>query len=132
MKTFPLQVVTPEGTVFEGEAESLLCHTVEGDVEILAGHTELFAPLGIGRARIRVAGEDKQAFSSGGFLSVMSGKAVLCAITFEYAENIDLERAKRAKQKAEAAILAAKDEKTQRLAKAKLARALSRISVKEG
>ncbi len=131
MKAFSLKIVTPEGILFDGEAESLLCRTVGGDVEILAGHTALFAPLGTGRARLLIDGAERLASASGGFLSVTKEGAVLSAVTFEFAESIDLDRAKKAKEKAEALLAAKKDETSERLAKAKLARALTRISVAE-
>ena len=55
----------------------------------------------------------------------------LCAITFEFADTIDIDRAKAAMERAEQAIASAKDDKSERIAKAKLARALARISVYE-
>ncbi len=131
MRTFQLQVVTPEGILFDGEAESVLVHTLEGDVEILAGHTDLFAPLGVGRARILAGGEKKSAACSGGFLSVLKGKVKLAAVTFEFADTLDITRANAAKERAERAIAAARDDREQRIASAKLARALARISVYE-
>ncbi len=131
MKSFSLQIVTPEGILFEGDAESLLCRTADGDVEILAGHTELFAPIGIGRVRIRMNGGDRMASAAGGFLAVKKSGVTLSAVTFEFAEDIDLHRAKTAKEKAERLLSAAQDDRAERLAKAKLSRALSRISIAE-
>ena len=131
MKPFHLQIVTPDGLLFDGEAESLLVRTGDGDVEILCGHTDLLASVGIGRARVIENGKSRAAFCSGGFLSVEAGEMKLCAITFEFADTIDIERAKAAKERAEKAITAAKDDKTERIAKAKLLRAIGRISVSE-
>ncbi len=131
MKPFHLQIVTPEGILFEGEAESLLVRTADGDVEILRGHTDLFAPLGTGRARLILEGKERFASCSGGFLSVVSGEVCLAAITFEFADTLDIDRANRARERAEAVLTAAKDAQTERIAKAKLARALTRISVYE-
>ena len=56
MKPFHLQIVTPEGLLFDGDAESLLVRTGEGDVEIMRGHTDMFASVGVGRARILADG----------------------------------------------------------------------------
>ena len=131
MKPFHLQIVTPDGLAYDGEAESLLVRTDDGDVEILAGHTDFLASVGIGRTRIRIGGEDRFASASGGFLSVSGGEVKLVTITFEFADQIDLSRAKAAKEKAEAAIAKANGERAERLAKAKLARALNRINVAE-
>ncbi len=129
MKAFHIEIVTPDGVEYDGEVESLLVRTDDGDVEILAGHTDLLASVGVGRARITVDGKKRFASVNGGFLSVKDGKVRLCAITFEFADQIDLKRAEAAKAKAEAAIKAAKDDRDERIAKAKLARAASRINV---
>ena len=132
MKDFPLQIVTPDKTVMDGRATSLLIHTKTGDVEILAGHTDLLAALGTGRARIRTAeGTDIFASVSGGFLSVANGGEVrVAATTFELASELDLARAQNAKEAAEQALKEAKSSDEIDRAKAKLARALARISVK--
>ena len=132
MKDFPLQIVTPDKTVMDGRATSLLIHTKTGDVEILAGHTDLLAALGTGRARIRTAeGTDIFASVSGGFLSVANGGEVrVAATTFELASELDLARAQNAKEVAEQALKEAKSNAEMDRAKAKLARALARISVK--
>ncbi len=131
MRPFHLQIVTPEGILFDGDAESVIAHTVEGDVEILAGHTELFAPLAIGRARVTAGGKPRVAACSGGFLSVTKGEVKLAAVTFEFADTLDIDRANAAKERAEQALSAVRDAKEERIAKAKLARALTRISVYE-
>ncbi len=131
MKEFSLQIVTPDKTVIDGKAISLLIRTTTGDVEILAGHTDLLSALDTGRARIRTA-DDKDVFASvsGGFLSVSGGVVRVAATTFELASELDLPRAQAAKAKAEQAIKEAKSSAEIDLAKAKLARALCRINVK--
>ena len=129
MNPFHLEIVTPDGAAFVGEVESLLVRTDDGDVEILRGHTDYLASVGTGRARITVDGKERLASCSGGFLTVHNGEVKLVAITFEFAEDIDLARAKAAKENAEAALADAKDERAVSLAKAKLSRAMSRISV---
>ena len=131
MTKFRLDVVTPDGEVFSGECESLTLPTETGEREFLAGHIDFIAPLGTGRARIRIDGEDKFASVSRGMVAVTSGKISVAAITFELAENIDLERARLAKERAEEKIRSAKNDKELTLAKARLERALSRISVRE-
>ena len=131
MKSFNLKVVTPDGLCFDSDVESLLVRTDDGDVEFLAGHIDYMASLGTGRARIRIGKDDRYASVSGGFVTVSGGEVKLVAITFEFREDIDLERAKAAKEEAKAAISSAKDDKALALAKAKLQRALSRIGVAE-
>ena len=129
MREFHLQIVTPDGTVFDGMAESLLVRSEMGDIEIMAGHSDLFASLGIGRTRIKTLEKNLLGSSAGGFVSVSHGEVKLVATTFEFKENIDLDRAKAAKDNAEARLRDAKSDKEIMLAKAKLKRALNRIDV---
>ena len=131
MRSFHLDVVTPDGSAFSGEAESLLVRTDSGDVEILAGHADYLAALSVGRARIKTADGERAAAISGGFLSVDKKSVKLIATTFEFADEIDVNRAKAAKENAEAAITKAKNDREIAVAKAKLARAMSRISIAE-
>ena len=129
MKAFHLEIVTPDGMIFSGEAESLLVHTDDGDVEIMAGHMDYMASVATGRARITTGGVSKFASCSGGFLTVTAEGVILAALTFEFADSIDIERAEKAKEKAELKLAAAADERESTLAKARLERALTRIKV---
>ena len=131
MKSFNLKVVTPDGLAFDSEVESLLVRTDDGDVEFLAGHIDYMASLGTGRARIKADGKDRYASVSGGFVTVTGGAVKLIAITFEFADQIDITRAKAARDDAKNTLAASKDDKAIELAKAKLPRALNRIGVAE-
>ena len=129
MRSFKLEIVSPDGAKFSGEAERLLVRTSDGDVEILAGHTDLFATLATGRVKLTVGGEARYGSASGGFLTVKGGCVTLATVTFEFADDIDAERAERAKARAEEAIRTAKNDRALDAAKAKLARAINRINV---
>ena len=129
MRTFHLEIVTPDGLVFDGEAESLLVHTTEGDVEILRGHMDYIAAIDVGRARVLADGQSKTASCAGGFLSVSAGAVRLVAVTFEFAEDIDEKRALAAKERADSAIANAKDRQAKKIAEAKLMRALNRLRI---
>lgn len=131
MKEFHLEILTPDGLLFEGMVESVLVHAVDGDVEFLAGHVNYITTLDIGRARIKIAGKDKFASVSGGFVMVSSGEVKLVATTFEFAENIDVERARAAKARAKDILSSSKDNKAIEVAQLKLQRAISRIKVAE-
>ena len=132
MRSFKLKIVTPDGLAFDSEVESLLVRTDDGDVEFLAGHIDYMASLGTGRARIKKDGKEKLASVSGGFVTVKNGEVNLVAITFEFREDIDLDRAMQALDEAKANLHSAKDDKEVKLAKAKLARATNRIGVAKG
>ena len=131
MREFHLKIATPDGHVFDGNAEGILVRTSGGDVEIMAGHEDYFATLGTGRAKLTVGGTARAAASSGGFISVRGGECSMVATTFEFADEIDLNRARRAKANAEEAIKRAESDKALAVAKAKLLRAISRINVAE-
>lgn len=129
MSGFHLQIVTPDGEFFDGPAERVKVRTISGDVAILAGHIPYVTALGIGEATVTVDGNTRRAAANGGMLSVTPEIVRVVATTFEWAENIDMERAKRAKEKAEDRIKKAQDAKELELAKAKLSRALVRLNV---
>ena len=131
MKEFHLEILTPDGRAYEGMVESILVHAVDGDVEFLAGHVDYITTLGIGKARIKIEGKDRFASVSGGFITVTKGDVKLLATTFEFAENIDVERARNAKAKAMEILSSSKDNKAIEIARLKLQRAISRIKVAE-
>ena len=59
MTSFPLKIVTPDGLLFDGQAEELIVRTTTGDIGILAGHINCVAPLGMGRATILTEGKKR-------------------------------------------------------------------------
>lgn len=130
MNAFPLKIVTPDGITFDGKAESLAVRTTSGDIGILAGHINCVAPLGMGRATVVIEGTTRYGACIGGMVSVVSGKVTLVPTTFEWAENIDTERAERSYSKARQ-ILDSKNSSQLdiALAEARLKRALIRKSV---
>lgn len=132
MSTFHLKISTPDGLLFDGEAERLRVRMIDGDVCLLARHSDYVSAVGAGEAAITTAdGQTRTAACIGGMLSMIHNEASLIATTFEWAEEIDLERAKRAKEKAEARIATAREDQQElMLAQAKLQRALVRINVK--
>lgn len=132
MTTFPLRIGTPDGLLFEGNVERVMCRSITGDLAILAGHSNYCTALGMGAAYVVLEdGTRRDAACIGGMLSMMDGECHLLATTWEWADDIDKERAEAAKKKAEEIL--ARDNLTDkeiRLAEAKLHRALVRIGVK--
>ena len=127
MTPFKLQIITPEKTFFDGETDQIVVRTTVGDVGILNGHEPYCAALGIGQMRVRIDGEFRRAATSGGIIKVSKDKTVVLVQTCEWADEIDVERAKAAKTAAEERIKAIEDDKSLRMAEAKLKRALNRI-----
>ena len=130
MTAFPLKIVTPDGLVYDGQAEELIVRTVSGDMGILAGHIDCVAPLGMGRATVLAEGKKRYAACIGGMVSVVNGHVTLVPTTFEWAEDIDLRRANAAADRAKK-IIGDKDSSDAdiRMAQARLKRALVRSSV---
>ena len=130
MNQFPLRIVTPDGLLYDGNAEEIIVRTTTGDLGILAGHMNCVAPLGMGRATILIDGKKRYGACIGGMITMMDGKATLLATTFEWADQIDLKRADRSEEKARAVLADNKSTDTDiRLAQARLKRALIRKSV---
>lgn len=129
MTPFHLKIVTPDGLIYDGEAEQVTVRTQEGDVSILARHINFVTPLGMGRAAIVANGQRRNVACIGGMLSVVNGEVTLVPTTFEWADQIDVERAERAQKKAEERLKASTSDTEVRLAEAKLHRALVRKSV---
>ena len=132
MKTFPLRIGTPDGLLFEGEAGRIVCRTITGDLAILAGHSNFCTALGMGHAHVELPdGTVREAACIGGMLSMMNGTCRVMATTWEWKEDIDEERAAKAKARAEK-LLEDKnmDERDYRMAEARLKRALLRLDVK--
>ena len=130
MTPFQLKIVTPDGLIFDGQAEELVVRTTSGDLGILAGHINCVAPLGMGRATVIIDGKRRYAACIGGMVSVVNGAVTLVPTTFEWAESIDAARAEAAQQRAEAALRKKDASDTEiKLAQAKLHRALVRKNV---
>lgn len=130
MTPFKLKIVTPDGLIFDGEAEKLIVRTIGGDVAILARHIDYVAPLGMGRAVVESNGSRRSAACIGGMLSVSGGEVTLVPTTFEWSDRIDLERAERSYERADKVLHDTNASDTDiALAEARLHRALVRKSV---
>ena len=130
MTAFELKIVTLDGLVYDGMAEELIVRTVNGDMGILACHINCVAALGMGRATVMIDGKKRYGACIGGMVTVVNGAVTLVPTTFEWAEDIDLQRAENAAERANA-LISSKDISNVelRLAEARLKRALVRSSV---
>jgi F-type H+-transporting ATPase subunit epsilon len=93
-RTFDLSVVTPEGPVFEGEAQMLIVPGAGGEIGVLARHAPLVAMLKAGEIRVRARGE-WQSFAAGpGYFKVHQDRALVLVDDAVRAEDIDPEQAR--------------------------------------
>ena len=130
MTAFPLKILTPDGVAYDGTVTAVSCRTIDGQIQLLAHHIDYTTALGMGEAHItREDGTKRRAACMGGMVSMIDGECRLLATTFEWAEDIDKERAERSKARAEAILAQKTDAREMELAQARLKRALVRSSV---
>ena len=131
MTSFPLKIVTPDGLIYDDNAEMVIVRTITGDMAFLARHINCVAPLGMGRATVIVDGQKRYAACIGGMITVVDGAVTLVPTTFEWADDIDAARAQASLDRAQK-VLDNKDGATEtdlKLAEARLHRALVRKNV---
>ena len=103
MATFTLSIVTPEHILFEEEVESIVVPGAQGYLGVLAHHAPLITPIVPGRLTVRKSSSTDIIMAiSGGFLEVSHNKATVLADAVEYADEIDIERAKQALERIQA------------------------------
>lgn len=129
----PLQceIVTQERTVFSAEVDTVNLPTPEGRMGVLPNHMVLLTTLGFGEVVVRRGGEEEYFAIGGGFAEIRPDRVTLLADSAEQAEEIDLERAQRARERAEQAMREGVPEDSERYAQieASLRRAQARIEI---
>ena len=127
---FPLKIVTPGGLRFDGQAQSIKVRSIVGDVTILAGHINYVVPLGMGEAAVTLTEEKRYGACIGGMLHVVGGNATLVSTSFEWAEDIDTQRAGASETRARKIMEdPAATDTDRKMAAARLKRALIRQNV---
>lgn len=131
MTTFKLKIITPEKQFFEGEVSQIISRTAEGNIGVLAGHTPYAANLVPSSLKIKEIDSDdfRVAAVSGGFIKISENETVILASAVEWAEDIDVLRAQRAKERAEKIISSDASIKEFERAEQDLKRALNRLTV---
>ena len=130
MSTFFLQIITPEKIFFEGDVQRVIIRTTEGDVGILAKHEKYVAALPSGPVKITMEdGKERLAALSGGAIKVSPSQTAILANAVEWAEDIDVDWAKRSEQDALRRKENSKDQQELQYAEMKLKRALNRLRV---
>lgn len=132
MNSFRLKIVSPDGCLFEGDAQLITLRTTQGEVTILANHTEYLAAIGMGRATVVTEAGRRTAACIGGILMAADNKVDVVATTFEWKEDIDADRAVAALKEAEEQLAAGGlDETRRKIVESKKRRAEVRLSVAE-
>ncbi|CAH2713923.1 MULTISPECIES: F0F1 ATP synthase subunit epsilon [Neobacillus] len=132
MKTIKVSVVTPDGPVYDSDVEMVSTKAQSGELGVLPGHIPMVAPLQIGAVRLKKEGKMEFIAVSGGFLEVRPDQVTILAQSAETASHIDVERALRAKERAEQRMREQKAEHIDfRRAELALQRAINRLAVSE-
>jgi len=97
-----LEIMTPYGIIFSDEVDYVHVKGIDGDLGILPEHQPLFTSLKIDLVKYEKDGETKYIAVMGGFLDVFENKVSILSDCAELAENIDVLRANRAKEEAQA------------------------------
>lgn len=130
MTTFKLKIVTPRGIYKETEVEMLNLRTTAGQIGILAHHLPLAAAIEISEMNYIQNGERHKFAIAGGFVYVNEADTTIIANAIESPEEIDLQRAKEAKRRAEERLKQSHSDIVR--AEIALRKALTRIHVKSG
>ena len=130
--TFMLEIVSPEELLFKDEVQFVVVPEVTGELGVMRNHAPMIAALNIGIMRYTDNdGSIKKIAISGGFMEVMFNEARILAETAEAGSQIDVLRAKAAKERAEARIAAKAADTNMARAEMALARSIARIKAAE-
>ncbi len=127
---FSLQIDTPQKEVFSGEVESFTAPGSVGSFQILRDHAPFLTTIEVGVVKlVDQTGNESIYSTSGGFVEVNHNKVTFLAGTLERKEDIDIERARAAKQRAQERLEKKEPGTDVARAQAALARALNRLKV---
>ncbi len=109
--TLQVEVVSPERILWQGDADMVIARTLGGgDIAFLTGHAPFVGALDIGKVVVRPPqGADEVVAVHGGFVEVSNDRVTILSDVAELASQIDVERARRAVERAEAALRAETD-----------------------
>jgi len=126
--TIYVDIVSPEGQLFAGEATLVFAPATEGEIGIAPRHAPLLTTLNPGVVRVQVEGGEEQTFYvGGGALEIQPKRVSILADTAARARDLDEAAAEAAKKAAEEAVLGRKDKIDIAEAQAELARAVAQL-----
>lgn len=132
MSTLRLEIVTPERKVYEEDVNMVVVKGVAGELGILPNHIPLVTPLKIAPIKAKKGGKDEFVAVHGGFMEVRKDKVVILAEAAELGRDIDVIRAREAKERAERRLADKAADLDHKRAELALQRALNRIHAAGG
>ena len=131
MEVFQVHILAADRTFYEGPCVSLTISTSDGEMGILAHHSNVIAAVQPGTLRWQPPGEEVQvAAVSPGMVKVEHNDVLVLVDSAERPEEIDTVRAQREADEAREALLQKRSRQEHQIAQATLARALNRLRVK--
>lgn len=124
-----LEVITPERLVLRESVDEVVVPGLDGELGILPEHTALISQLQTGVLTYRQGSDSRQVHVSGGFVEVQADRVAVLSDVAERPEEIDLERAQRARERAEKRLKSQGDDIDFRRAELKMQRAMIRIQL---
>ncbi|MGL4980318.1 MAG: ATP synthase F1 subunit epsilon [Fusobacteriaceae bacterium] len=132
MSTFKLKLVNSERILLEEEAEFIMVRTTVGDMGILPNHSPFVSGLAVGEMKIRAKGQEDYYFVSGGFLEISKNNVVtILADEAMNSREIDMERAKKEVEIAEAKLKKIQEDKEILMTQRALQEALTKVRLAE-
>lgn len=128
MATVQLDIVTPDRVAYSNEIDMLVATAIDGDIGILPGHTPLVTGLIPNVLKVHEGDRELHISVSDGFMEVKPEKINVVVRTAEFPEEIDIERAKSAKERAEDRLENDGERVNDARARSSLERALARIN----
>ena len=132
MSTLKLEIVTPERKVYEEDVQMVVVKGVAGELGILPNHIPLVTPLKIAPVKAKKAGSDEFIAVHGGFMEVRKDKVVILAEAAESGKDIDVIRARQAKERAERRLADRAANVDYKRAELALQRAMARLNTSGG
>lgn len=100
-KTFRTRLLTPAGSLFEGDVKGVQVPGKKGMFEMLVNHAPIMSALEIGRVKIRLEDDSEELYAiGGGFLELSNNSLTVLAESAEPVSEIDVERAQKARDQA--------------------------------
>lgn len=127
--TFRLDIITPERTFFSGDVESIIIPTPDGQMGILKGHEPIVISIDIGTIKLLFEGKWLECATSEAFMEVRPDEVIIFSQAMEWPEEIDINRAMAAKERAEERLRQQRSYQDYMQSKIALARAMVRLKV---
>lgn len=133
-KTFHVEIVTPRGQAYSGDATMVALPGAVGPFQVLVDHAPILSQLGVGLIRILDdANKEKKFATSGGFMEMSRNKMSVIAESIEPAEEIDAVRAEASLNRAQERLTLGRQDRTANVdmarAQASLTRAMNRLRI---